>query len=117
EGRAKKLLMSGVNRGVELDELLRAAGGPPLPVACCVVLGYAAGNTAGNADETRAWMKKEGFRSLRLVTSNYHMPRSLLEFRHAMPAARIVAHPVSTDGFKRDDWWRWRGTLTLIAVE
>lgn len=117
EGRAAKMLISGVNRGIELPELLRVAGTAPLSVACCVELGYAADNTAGNADETRAWMAKEGFTSLRLVTSSYHMPRSLLEFRRAMPAARIVPHPVFPDSFKRDDWWQWRGTLHLIAVE
>jgi uncharacterized SAM-binding protein YcdF (DUF218 family) len=117
EGRAGKMLVSGVNRGIDLPELLRVAGAPPLSVACCVELGYAAGNTAGNADETRAWMAKEGFTSLRLVTANYHMPRSLLEFRRAMPAARIVPHPVLPDRFMRDDWWQWRGTLHLIVVE
>jgi uncharacterized SAM-binding protein YcdF (DUF218 family) len=117
EGRARKMLISGVNRGVELPELLRVAGTAPLSVACCVELGYVADNTAGNADETRMWMAKEGFSSLRLVTSNYHMARSLLEFRRAMPAVRVVPHPVLPDSFKRDDWWQWRGTLHLIAVE
>jgi uncharacterized SAM-binding protein YcdF (DUF218 family) len=117
EGRAKKMLISGVSRGIELPELLRVAGTAPLSVACCVELGYAADNTAGNADETRLWMAKEGFTSLRLVTANYHMPRSLLEFRRAMPAAHIVPHPVLPDSFKRDDWWQWRGTVHLIAVE
>lgn len=117
EQRAKKMLVSGVARGVDLNELLRVAGAPPLSVACCVELGYAADNTAGNADETRQWMAKEGFTSLRLVTANYHMPRSLLEFRRAMPAARIVPHPVFPETFKRDDWWAWRGTFTLVALE
>ncbi|HEX2116620.1 MAG TPA: YdcF family protein [Alphaproteobacteria bacterium] len=117
EARAKKMLVSGVARGVELNELLRVAGSPPLTVACCVELGYAADNTAGNADESRAWMAKEGFSSLRLVTSNYHMPRSVLEFRRAMPAVRIVPHPVLPETFKRDDWWAWRGTFTLVALE
>jgi uncharacterized SAM-binding protein YcdF (DUF218 family) len=117
EGRAKKLFVSGVNRGVELGELLRVAGTPPDAIACCVELGYAAYNTAGNAEETRAWMEKEGFRSLRLVTANYHMRRSLLEFRSAMPDLRIVPHAVAPDSFKREDWWEWRGTATLVFVE
>jgi uncharacterized SAM-binding protein YcdF (DUF218 family) len=117
EGRAKKMLVSGVGRGVDLNELLRVAGSPPLAVACCVELGHVADNTAGNADETRAWMAKEGFGSLRLVTSNYHMPRSLLEFRRAMPAVHIVPNPVLPETFKRDDWWAWRGTFALVALE
>jgi uncharacterized SAM-binding protein YcdF (DUF218 family) len=117
EGRGKKMLVSGVNRGVELNELLRVAGSPPLTVACCVELGYVADNTAGNADETKAWMAKEGFGSLRLVTANYHMPRSLLEFHRAMPAVHVVPHPVLPETFKRDDWWAWRGTFMLVALE
>lgn len=117
EGRAKKLLVSGVNRGVELRELLRVAGNPPASVACCVTLGYSADNTAGNAEETRRWMEKEGFHSLRLVTANYHLRRSLLEFRREMPDVRIVPHPVFPESFKRDGWWQWRGTLALIVLE
>jgi uncharacterized SAM-binding protein YcdF (DUF218 family) len=117
EGRGRKMLVSGVNRGVELNELLRVAGAPLHSVACCVELGYDADNTAGNADEARQWMAKEGFTSLHLVTANYHMPRSLLEFRRAMPAAHIVPHPVFPDSFKREDWWHWRGTFMLVAVE
>jgi uncharacterized SAM-binding protein YcdF (DUF218 family) len=117
EGRAKKLFVSGVNRGVELNELLRVSGTPPDAVACCVELGYVADNTAGNAAETRAWMDKEGFGSLRLVTANYHMRRSLLEFRSAMPDIRIVPHAVAPESFKREDWWEWRGTSALVFVE
>ena len=55
--------------------------------------GYAADNTLGNAAETAAWMEAEGLHCLRLVTADYHMPRSLLEFRSAMPEIEIVANP------------------------
>lgn len=116
-GRARKLFVSGVNPRVELSELLRAAGQPASAVECCIVLGYAADNTLGNAAETRQWMEREGYRSLRLVTANYHMRRSLLEFRRAMPHVDIVAHPVFPDTFMRDSWWSWPGTLALIVSE
>jgi uncharacterized SAM-binding protein YcdF (DUF218 family) len=116
-GRARKLFVSGVNPRVELSELLRTAGQPASAVECCIVLGYAADNTLGNAAETRQWMEREGYRSLRLVTANYHMRRSLLEFRRAMPHVDIVAHPVFPDTFMRDSWWSWPGTLALIVSE
>jgi uncharacterized SAM-binding protein YcdF (DUF218 family) len=67
--------------------------------------------------ETHEWMARQGYTSLRLVTASYHMQRSLLEFHRAMPAARIVPHPVFPDGFMRDAWWRWPGTLSLIVTE
>jgi uncharacterized SAM-binding protein YcdF (DUF218 family) len=121
-GRARKLLVSGVHPSVEMTELLRSAqrpttGGPAAGVECCVVLGYDADNTAGNAAETRRWMEREGYRSLRLVTASYHMPRSLLEFRRALPGMTIVPHPVFPEGFKRESWWTWPGTLALVVSE
>lgn len=116
-GRAKKLLVTGVSHGVDLPELLRTAQQPAQSVQCCVALGHAADSTAGNAVETREWMMKEGFKSLRLVTANYHVRRSLLEFHRAMPNVKIVVHPVFPEPFKRDEWWNWPGTLALLINE
>jgi uncharacterized SAM-binding protein YcdF (DUF218 family) len=117
EGRGRKLFISGVNQGVDLAELLRVSPHMPKWVQCCIVLGYAADNTRGNAAETAEWMRREHFRSLRLVTSAYHMRRSLLEFRRAMPDVPIVPHPVFPEHVRQDDWWRWRGTAALIVGE
>lgn len=115
--RAKKLFISGVYRGVEVNEILRFASEAPEDLACCIALGYVADNTAGNASETAAWMKRHGYRSLRLVTAAYHMPRSLVEFRRAMPGVEIVPHPIFPDHVKQSDWWRWPGTALLFAGE
>ena len=62
-------------------------------------------------------MAREGLTSLRLVTASYHMPRSLIEFHSAMPGTPIVPHPVATDGFRREAWWAWPGTLRLVVSE
>ena len=115
--RAKKLFISGVYRGVEVAQLLRLTRRAPEDLECCVVLGYAASDTAGNARETAAWMAGEGFQSLRLVTAAYHMRRSLLEFRRAMPGATIVTHAVFPRSVRHEDWWRRRGTAILLATE
>jgi uncharacterized SAM-binding protein YcdF (DUF218 family) len=117
EGKARKLFVSGVYRGVEVAELLRIARQSPAEVDCCVVLGYAADSTLGNALETRAWMEREGFTSLRLVTANYHMRRSLLEFRRVMPETTIEPEPVAPPQFMRELWWQYPGTAALIAME
>ncbi len=115
--RARKLFISGVYRGVEVAEILRLGRASPQALECCVELGYAATDTVGNARETAAWMAAEGFRSLRLVTAAYHMPRSLAEFRRAMPGIEIVAHPVFPRNVHLDSWWRWPGTASLLARE
>jgi uncharacterized SAM-binding protein YcdF (DUF218 family) len=116
-GKAKKLFVSGVYRGTDVTALLHASRQSPERLACCIALGHAADNTLGNALETAAWMRREGFHSLRLVTGSYHMPRSLLEFARAMPDVTIVANPVFPENVKQDRWWAWPGTASLIIGE
>jgi len=121
-GYAGKLFISGVNAQTRLVDLIASL--PPdikepslTLVDCCIVLGHAADSTLGNAAETAAWMRAEDFHSLRLVTADYHMPRSLLEFHHAMPDVEIVVHPVFPDQLRREDWWRSPGTAGLLIDE
>ena len=117
QGRAQKLFVSGVYRGVDVRELLRVSQQSPQDLICCIALGYQADNTRGNAVETAQWMRDEGLESLRLVTSAYHMPRSLLEFRRLMPRLEIVPHPVFPAGFSREGWWPWPASPALIVTE
>ena len=117
EGLAERLFVSGVHRGVDVQQLLRIARQSPDAAECCISLGHEADNTAGNAAETSAWMANHGYRSIRLVTAAYHMPRSLIEFRNTMPDVQIITHPVFPAQVKLDAWWRWPGTAVLIFGE
>jgi len=117
EEKAERLFVSGVYRGVDVRQLLALSRRSPEDLECCVETGHGALNTAGNAAETADWMRRHGFRSMRLVTASYHMPRSLMEFRHAMPDAEVVPHPVFPDQVMREGWWKWPGTTALIAGE
>ena len=121
-GLAAKLFVSGVNVDAKIADLVASlpadAEKPPTAlVGCCIVIGHAADSTLGNAAETAAWMKAQGFHSLRLVTADYHMPRSLLVFRRAMPDVEILVHPVFPDQVKRNAWWRSPGTASLLIGE
>jgi uncharacterized SAM-binding protein YcdF (DUF218 family) len=116
EGKGRKLFVSGVNQQVDLDELLRVSGNADW-ASCCTALGHEADNTLGNARETAQWMRQQGFKSLRLVTAWYHMPRSLLELDRAMPGIEIIAHPVFPDEVSQEHWWVSRGTAILLANE
>ncbi|MCZ4281641.1 YdcF family protein [Kiloniella laminariae] len=116
-GQAKKLFISGVYQGVEVRELLSLSQQAPNNLECCVTLGYEADDTRGNALETKSWLDEQGYKSLRLVTASYHMPRSLLEFRHAMPQATIQPYPVFPSNVRHKDWWMWPGSMTLILSE
>ena len=115
-GRAKKLFVSGVHQGVATSDLLRVSHQVPSWVTCCIELGHDADSTLGNAIETAAWMRHEGYGSLRLVTSSYHMRRSLFEFSRVMPEARIIAHPVFPERIK-SHWWSSASTVGLIVNE
>ena len=116
ERKAEKLFVSGVYRGLDVRRLLEMSQRSPTEMSCCIGIGYAV-DTIGNATETAAWMRENGFTSLRLVTSDYHMPRSLMEFREALPDIRLVPHPVFPEHVKRDRWWAWPGTAELIVGE
>lgn len=116
ENRAKKLFVSGVHQGVAVRRLLETANLSPADLGLRISIGTAA-NTEENATETAEWVAREGVKSIRLVTSAYHMPRSLAEFRRAMPGLAVIAHPVFPDRVKQDRWWAWPGTASLIASE
>lgn len=80
-GRGRRLLISGVDPNIESDVIFSAIGNDGTAAECCVDLGRTALDTAGNADEALAWAQDLGFKSLLVVTADYHMPRSLAEFR------------------------------------
>ena len=114
-GHGHRLLITGVhssNRSPE--ELSRRIGeiAPP----CCIDLGYRAMNTIGNAYEAREWARRWGFRSLLIVTSDFHMPRSMTEFSQAMPGIKLIAHPVPSR-YARRPWWESRKLAQSLAGE
>ena len=98
QGKARRLLVSGVDRQVKAPELAARAHAPMALFDCCVDLGHEAVDTRSNAGETRAWMDKHGYRSLRLVTSADHMRRAALELRAELgPRITVVPDPVAAD--------------------
>ena len=115
--KAEKLLISGVNEKVDWSLMAATIDELPEDLGDNITLGHVAGNTRGNALESKDWLDKNGFTSLRLVTASYHMPRSLSEFKDVMPGAVIIPHPVFPQTVKHDEWWKWPGTFALITSE
>jgi uncharacterized SAM-binding protein YcdF (DUF218 family) len=120
-GLAKKLLISGVSNGVDLPALLETLNGAVAPspavLECCVTLGYDARSTEGNARESLRWLSQNGFASIRLVTANYHMNRSLLEFRRVMPEIAIIPNPVFPRQVQDPYWFTRPDTVFLLFNE
>jgi len=95
-GRGKRLLISGAYRATNSKEISRLNPEFERWVRCCVDFDRSI-NTVGNALETKRWAESRGFRSLIVVTSNYHMPRALAEIAHQLPDVALVPFPVVTD--------------------
>jgi uncharacterized SAM-binding protein YcdF (DUF218 family) len=93
EGHGKRLLITGVNRATTKRDLKALLHGGP-QFACCADLGFAAEDTRGNAAEAAEWMRAHHYGSAVVVTADYHMPRSLIEFEAAMPGVELIPYPV-----------------------
>ncbi len=117
EGRGARLLISGVNRQTSTDDLKRVSGLPDRLFACCVDIDYAAHTTSDNADETKAWAEARHLRRLIVVTSSYHMPRSLTELRRTLPSVVLIAHPVISNKLQTGRWWTDAYTARVLFSE
>jgi uncharacterized SAM-binding protein YcdF (DUF218 family) len=117
KGYGDRLLITGVNERTSREEIARFNPGQRRMFDCCVDLDYRARNTIGNAIETRHWMERNGFRSLIVVTSNYHMARTLVELDHVLPDVRKVPFAVVTGSLALEGWWRSPNTAKLLAYE
>jgi uncharacterized SAM-binding protein YcdF (DUF218 family) len=117
--KGHRVLVSGVNREVTRDQLRNATGAVRRIYDCCVDLGFTAVDTVGNARETADWARAMRYQSLTIVTSDYHMPRAMLELRAVMrpPAFTLQAYPVPTAALLTRRWWRSPGAVRLLTVE
>jgi uncharacterized SAM-binding protein YcdF (DUF218 family) len=117
QGSGRRLLISGVNPRTSEAAIRDHAGERRQLFDCCVDIGREASDTIGNAEETRDWTAGHGYRSLIVVTSSYHMPRTLTEFARAMPEIEFVPHPVVSRQMRDRLWWQHPASLRLLASE
>lgn len=89
-GQARRMLVTGTAPGVRQRDLVRTYGYAPV-FACCVDLGQEAVDTRSNAEEIAGWVKEHRYRSVRLVTSNWHARRAGMELAQSLdPAVSVV---------------------------
>ncbi|WP_150494963.1 YdcF family protein [Roseibium aquae] len=117
EGRARRLLISGVHPGTTRDQIVSVTSADRPLFDCCVDLDRIALNTAGNATETAHWVKKHGFKTLLVVTSAYHLPRASLELTDTLPDIDLVPYPVYASGLDLSSWYSDRKTMQLLMRE
>ncbi len=107
KGVGQRLLISGVNPQATKQEIKKLVHGKKR-FECCADLGYAAENTFGNAKEAASWARFYHYKRIVLVTSRYHMPRSITEFHDVMGRdITIIPYPVDGEA-GRGSWARLR---------
>ena len=116
EKKGARLLLSGVNREATRDDVREVTRGFGGLFDCCVDLGFQAESTLGNAQETAEWARSHRFDSLVVVTSDYHMPRSMLELRAALPDAKLHPYSVETD-VDAQRWWSSGDSAKRLTLE
>jgi uncharacterized SAM-binding protein YcdF (DUF218 family) len=115
--RGQRLLITGVHSATTSKEIARVTPLYSKFINCCIDLDRSALNTFGNAIETKRWAHKNNFNSLIIVTSNWHMPRALVELGHQLPEIALIPYPVISERMKNESWWTDGDTMRLLLGE
>lgn len=98
DGDARRMFVSGVDPEVTKAEFAEEFGVRGREMRCCVTLGYLAVDTRSNAGEAAQWLASNDFRTVRLVTTDWHMRRAAAELRNSLPATvTVIEDGVSSD--------------------
>lgn len=98
--RGTRMLIAGADPSVTKLDLARRLGGKKALLECCVDLGSESVDTRSNAEEAKRWLDAHGYRSLTLVTSDWHMRRAHYEFasllgrRYEITADAVRTEPI-----------------------
>jgi uncharacterized SAM-binding protein YcdF (DUF218 family) len=117
QDHSRRLLISGVHPKASAKALARITGHDDALFECCVDLDKRARNTIDNARETALWLERHGLSSLVIVTSHYHLPRTMVELRAVLPDAPLIGYPVMPEINAEDGFSRGLKRLRIIVLE
>ena len=117
DGAAHRLLISGVYPATTGAQIQQLTSAEPALFECCVDIGHDAIDTRGNANEAAQWVNEHEYEDVIVVTSNYHMPRSLMELERADGQTRFIPYPVIDRDYGDLSWIRDRMVLNLLVSE
>lgn len=121
-GVSDKLFISGI-KGDKTSSMFRRNCGSNLTrsqidaLLIKTYLGSQAKTTIGNALETAQWAQKNDIKTIRLVTSSLHMPRSLLVSKRYLSGITVLIHPVEIDKFNHTHWYKDWNVFSKVALE
>lgn len=116
-GAAPRLLISGVDPRADPARLVPETHPAHARLSCCITIGTYAADTWGNAREAASWARNFGMKSLLIVTSNYHMRRSLFEFGLVLRGVRLSPHALTPHQVRLSRWRESPGTASLLIAE
>ena len=114
-----KILVSGTGIGFTKSSLKKKLG-PNFNsqlIQCCIDLDDVSKNTLTNASETFKWTSKNNIKEFILITSNYHMPRAILEFKNVMPNLKIYTYAITPKKHDIENWLSSYQTFSLVFTE
>ncbi|MEK6725566.1 MAG: YdcF family protein [Deltaproteobacteria bacterium] len=118
EGRGGYLILSGVEETSTLDTIFPGRDIKTTVDTSRIILDIESRRTLDNAFNVKKIVEDKGFKSLVLVTSNYHMKRAFTLFSTAIHGdVRLYRHPVSGPNFKDEEWWQSQKSLKLVTSE
>jgi uncharacterized SAM-binding protein YcdF (DUF218 family) len=122
QGAAKRMFISGVDRSVRPVELASRYKTPIRLFECCITLGREAIDTRSNGLEAARWLDKRGYRTVRLITTDWHMRRAALELRQQLPDKvellydAVPSHPSLTMLMKEYNKYLLRRAAALVGL-
>ncbi len=118
ENMSDKLFISGVPSKISIEDIEKQAK-IVADDKGKITLGRKATNTIENASETTEWMHLNNIKSIRLITSSYHIPRSLQEFIIYQTNSNnfeVVLNPIYSPNLNKK-WWKSWGTFKILLTE
>ncbi|PDV88117.1 hypothetical protein CO652_13355 [Rhizobium sp. H4] len=117
KGAGRRLLISGVHPTTTPAQIRKMTQGSADLFSCCVDIGHDAIDTIGNAEETSNWIHAKGYRSVLVVTNNYHMPRTLAELSYVDPDIEFIPYPVVNSDLKTRNWFTDPNAMRVMLAE
>lgn len=118
DGDAKRMFVSGVDPEVKPKEFAKEFDVGAKEMACCVTLGFLAVDTRSNAGEAAQWLTSNDVRTVRLVTTDWHMRRAAAELQHSIPEQiSVIEDAVPSDPVLGDLFLEYNKLLAALISQ
>ena len=92
DGLTRRVFIAGADPLVTKKDLIQRLGGRARLIRCCVDLGSESVDTRSNAEEAQRWLARHKYKSVRLITNDWHMRRATYEFDRAIGDKYEIVH-------------------------